>query len=103
MSSPVGHRRRPRPLIPGKTAEISWPEYGELLAARADVEKAKLRLRRVTTRLQLALGDAELGVVDGVPVIMRQQSRTGGGYVRVNHRDDLRAVAPARAFPASPQ
>lgn len=94
MSSPVGHRRRPRPLVAGKVATIRLAEYQELVAARAELEKAKLRLRRVTTRLQLAMGDAELGVVDGTPVLWRQQSRTGGGYVRVNHRDDLRMIGP---------
>lgn len=92
MSSAVGKRRAPRRLVPGKQVEIRWPEYGELLAARADLQKAKLRLRRVTARLERAIGDAEFATVDGVPVIWREQARTGGHYVRVNYREDLRAV-----------
>lgn len=98
MSSPAGHRRRPRPLVPGKVAEIRPAEYAELLAARRDLDDAKRRLRRVTTRLQLALGDAELGVINGQPVLLRQQSKTGGRYVRVNNRDDIRAVGGPAAL-----
>ncbi|HEV2241805.1 MAG TPA: hypothetical protein VGR98_12245 [Streptosporangiaceae bacterium] len=94
MSSAVGKRRRPRPLVPGKQAEIRWPEYGELLAARAALHEAKLRLRRVTTRLERAIGDAEFGAVDSVPVIWREQAKTGGHYVRTNWREDLRPVGP---------
>jgi hypothetical protein len=99
MSSPVGKRRHPRPLVPGKQAEISWPVYGELLAARVALHNAKLRLRRVTARLERAIGDAEFGAVDGVPVIWREQARTGGHYVRISHREDLRIIGPAPGAP----
>lgn len=95
MSSAVGKRRHPRALVPGSSREIAWPEYGELLAARAQLHEAKLRLRRITARLERAIGDAEFATVDGVPVIWREQARTGGHYVRVSHRDDLRTIAPA--------
>lgn len=98
MSSPVGKRRHPRPLVPGRVAEISEAAYVELLAARAELERAKLRLRRITTRLELAIGDAEIAAVDGQPVIWREQARTGGHYVRVNHRDDMRLI-PQTARP----
>lgn len=92
MSSAVGKRRHPRALVPGKAADVRPAELDELLAARADVERAKLRLRRITARLERAIGDAEFGAVDGQPVLWRQQARTGGHYVRVNHRDDLRTI-----------
>jgi hypothetical protein len=98
MSSPVAKRHRPRALVPGKHADIAWPEYGELLAARAAVHEAKLRLRRITARLERALGDAEFGDTDGVPVLWREQARTGGHYVRVSYRDDLRPVSPPAGF-----
>lgn len=96
MSSPP-RRRRPRPIVPGKTAEITWTEYGELLAARGQLEQAKLRLRRVTARLERAIGDAELATVDGTAVLWREQQRTGGHYIGVSYRDDLRPL-PARAW-----
>lgn len=92
MSSRVGVRGRPRPLVLGKVAEIGQAEFTELLAARAELENAKLRLRRVTARLELAIGDAEFAAIDGRAVIWRQQGRTGGRYVRVNHRDDMRVI-----------
>lgn len=92
MSSAIGKRRAPRRLVPGKQAEIRVDEARELLSAREALHEAKLRLRRVTARLELAIGDAEFGTVDGQPVIWREQARTGGHYVRVNHREDLRVI-----------
>lgn len=92
MSSAVGKRRHPRPLEPGKQTEVRIADYQELLAARLELEMAKLRLRRVTARLTLQLADAEFGTVDGRPVLWREQTRTGGHYVRVNHREDIRSV-----------
>lgn len=92
MSSQVGKRRRPRPLVPGRRAEIAGAEYAELLDARDALQSAKLRLRRVTARLGLAIGDAEFATVDGVPVIWREQARTGGRYIPVSYRDDLRLI-----------
>jgi hypothetical protein len=97
MSSPVGRRRRPRPLVPGKQVPVDSGEVRELLAARADLERVKLQLRRVTARLERALGDAEYGTVDGRIVLWREQAKTGGHYVGINHRDDLRAIADLQA------
>ena len=104
MSSPVGKRRRPRPLVPGKQAEIRVADYAELIAARAAVHEAKLWLRRITARLERAIGDAEFGAVDGVPMIWREQARTGGHYVRISNREDLRPVGriPAPPPPGAP-
>lgn len=92
MSSAVGHRRRPRPLEPRKQVPVDEALLRELLEARADLDAAKLRLRRITTRLQRRMGDAEFATLNGTPVIWREQARTGGHYVRVNHRDDLRVI-----------
>jgi hypothetical protein len=97
MSSPVGRRRRPRPLTPGKQVPVDSGEVRELLTARADLERVRLRLRRVTARLERGLGDAEYGTVDGRIVLWREQARTGGHYVGVSHRDDLRAIADTGA------
>ncbi len=102
MSSLVGRRRRPRPLTPGKQIPVADGEVRELLAVRSDLERVKLRLRRVTARLERALGDAEYGTVDGRIVLWREQARTGGHYVGVSYRDDLRAIAdigPPRTGP----
>jgi hypothetical protein len=88
----TGHRSRPRPLVPGKAVDVDPAELAELAAARAQLEAARKRLRNVTLRLERRLGDAEYGLAAGVPAIRREQSLTGGHYVRQNHRDDLRLL-----------
>jgi hypothetical protein len=96
LSSAVGKRRRALPLVPGKGVPVSPAEVAELDAARADLERARNRVRRVTERIRRALGEAEFGFDSdtGEPIIWREQTVTGGGYARLNHRDDLRTSAP---------
>jgi hypothetical protein len=96
LSSAVGKRRRALPLVKGKAVPVRAADVAELDAARADLERIRRRLRNVTERLERQLGDAEIGfdASTGEPAIWREQTVTGGGYVRQNHRDDLRRSAP---------
>lgn len=95
MSSAAGKRRRALPLTPGKTAQLNMLDVAELDAARLELARVRARVGNVTARLRRQLGDAEIGVnAEGEPVLWREQAATGGAYVRVNHRDDLRREAP---------
>lgn len=104
MSSPeqladprsLGKRRRALPLVKGKAVPVKLADLEELDAARADLERARGRVRNVTDRLRRQLGDAEIGTspLTGRAVLWREQRVTGGGYVRMNHRDDLRRDPP---------
>ena len=103
MTSTIGRRRRPRALVTGKTVPVDLATVRELQNARERLAAAKLDLRRVTARLELALGDAEFGAVADLPVVMRDQAKTGGHYIGVHYRDDLRIIASMRLDDARPQ
>jgi hypothetical protein len=89
MSSDLGKRRHPLPLDPGTQAVVNPADVAELAEARREVDRARQHVRRVTGRLRRQLGNAEYGTAGGQIVLRRVQAVTGGGYVRVNHRDDL--------------
>lgn len=93
MSSPIGKRRTPLPLEPGKRARVVDADVAELIEARREIELARQHVGRVTARLRRQLGDAEYGMDGaGAIVLWRHQHVTGGDYVRVNHRDDLEVI-----------
>lgn len=99
MSTSVGKRARPKPLVPGKAVEIDELTLAELLDAQRQVAAAKRQLTNVTRRLERQLGDAEMGTIAGRVVIRREQQRTGGHYVRTNWRDDIRIARPGDRHP----
>jgi hypothetical protein len=101
MTTAVGKRARPKPLVRGKTVELAAPTVAELRRARLALEEAKRALTNITRRIDRQLGDAELGTVGGVVAVRREQQKTGGHYVRTNWRDDLRLV-PVRLVPGPP-
>lgn len=82
-------------MTAGEGAPVRAEDVDQLRELRAELARLHSRITRATERIRAQLGPAEYGVDgQGVPIVWRVQTKTGGRYVRTNHRDDLKFEAP---------
>lgn len=94
-TSQVGKRRQFPRMVAGSTAPVEAADVDQLRELRAELVRMHGRISRATERIRRQLGTAETGVDgQGVAIVRRRQSKTGGAYVRMNHRDDLDLNTP---------